>query len=104
MNQNPRACSLTVKFEDQGDFFVAHCPELQLRDHGQNREQAEARLMQSIWLFLRVCADKGTLYEVLEQRGALIEEPESDHTIQIPLPLYLFAKARGSTQRTEGGD
>jgi hypothetical protein len=104
MSLSPRGCALTVKFEEQDDFVVAYCPELQLRDHGQDREEAEAQLMRSIWLFLQVCADKGTLYKVLEEKGALIEERQSDHTIQMPLPLHLFARARGASQRTEGGD
>lgn len=90
MNSGSKNCVLSVKIEERSDGVRAFCPELNLVDHGSSVEEAEAQLMKSIWLFMRVCADKGTLYKVLGERGALREGGESGGIIQIPIPLHLF--------------
>jgi hypothetical protein len=88
------AARLTLRFEQDGNLLSAYCPELNLRNHGSTKEEASAQLMRSIWLFLRVCHDKGTLYQVLGARGALFEEGDSEQNIQIPLPPELFGQPR----------
>ena len=89
---------VTLQIEEREGYVSAFCPELNLRDHGENQEEATAQLMKSIWLFMRVCASKGTLYKVLKERRVLREGSSSGQVLQIPISWHLFESKRAQAQ------
>jgi hypothetical protein len=98
MDLHGKEIVLSVQLEQLEGHVAAFCPELNLRDHGDTAEEAEAQLVKSIWLFLRVCAAQGTLDKVLRERGALREGGASGQAIQIPYAALLFESKRAAAQ------
>jgi hypothetical protein len=98
MENSRLVCILSVEFRTEGSEVTAHCPELQLTDHGATEQQAEERLRASVGGFIRICAKHGTLIKVLQERGVLGMERQPDRYIQVPVPLVAFETA-GTTLR-----
>lgn len=46
----------TAIIERQGDWFVAHCPELDIASQGESFEQARAMLAEAVTLFLETAS------------------------------------------------
>ena len=58
----------------EGDVFVALCPELNVSSFGENVEDAERSLEEAVWAFVEACEEMGTLEEVLEEAGFIKEK------------------------------
>lgn len=58
----------------EGDVFVALCPELNVSSFGEDVEDAERSLKEAVWAFAEACEEMGTLEEVLEEAGFLKEK------------------------------
>ncbi len=90
-------CKLrVVTFEEMG-AVVARCPELHISNHGATREEATERLAGSVEMFFDLCAEKGTLFDVLRERGVLharVPPDEQGQVLEVPIPLMALENAR----------
>ncbi len=48
----------TAIIEREGNWFVAHCPELDIASQGENVEQARAMLAEAVVLFLETASEE----------------------------------------------
>ena len=54
---------------EEGDDYVAVCPELDVSSFGDSVEKAEESLREAVAAFAEGCQSLGTLEEVLEEAG-----------------------------------
>ena len=59
--------SYTAIIENEGDGYVALCPELDVASQGTSVEEARANLKEAVELFLE-CADRAELYRRMHPR------------------------------------
>jgi predicted RNase H-like HicB family nuclease len=85
----------TVKRE--GDWYIAHCPPLDVTTQGRSAAEARENLREASELFIVSCLERGTFDQALrelgwkphqEQRGGL---PAGAFELIIPIP-FRFAK------------
>lgn len=53
----------------EGDVYVALCPQLNVSSFGQDIDQAKRSLEEAVEAFLEECEQMGSLEEVLEESG-----------------------------------
>jgi len=86
-------CRLSVEILDEEDKVIARTRELALVDHGKTRDEARKQLMKTVALFFDVCAERGTLLDVLRERDVLhasLPRNATQETIDVPVPLLAF--------------
>ena len=55
----------------EGDWFVAHCPPLDLTTQGRTISEAKKNLIEASELFIISCLERGTLDQALKELGFL---------------------------------
>ena len=75
-----------------GDWYVAHCPPLDLSTQGRTASEAKKNLIEASELFLNSCLERGTLDQALKELGfvPLKGEPvdiADAFPIAIPVPF-----------------
>jgi predicted RNase H-like HicB family nuclease len=53
----------------EGDWFIAHCPPLDVTTQGKSLAQAKKNLGEAAELFLISCIERGTLGQALKELG-----------------------------------
>lgn len=56
---------LTAVIEREGNFYVAHCPELDIASQGGSVEEARANLVEALELFFEVADEAETAGRLL---------------------------------------
>lgn len=93
---------LPAVFRQEGDWFVASFPNLDVSSQGRSREQAARSLIEAAQLFIEDCFERGTLEQVLKDcgftiaRGARPQQAGGDH---LTVPVELLAARNGSEAR-----
>lgn len=89
-------CRLSMKISEEMGAFVARCGELGISNHGKTMEQAQDNLQKSVELYFEVCAEKGTLFSVLSEKGVLYKSypVEDKEVIEVPIPVGAMEYAR----------
>lgn len=89
-------CRLSVEFHDEFGEIVARCPELRISNHGKTQDEARGSLFRSVSKFFDVCAENGTLFEVLNERKVTHAEVISDNepTLDVPIPVQAWENSR----------
>lgn len=80
---------LTGRLFRERTVWVAHCPELDLVTHGTSPEDARKALREAIAAFLESCAARGTLEEILKERGLPSVGPGVDLDKKREFPVHL---------------
>ncbi|MBP1742822.1 MAG: hypothetical protein H6Q48_5115 [Deltaproteobacteria bacterium] len=60
---------LKIEIFEEGDVYVAVCPQLNVSSFGETVEDARVSLREAIGAFIEECQAMGTLDEVLEEAG-----------------------------------
>ena len=63
-----------AEFFKEGDVYVGLCPELNVSSFGENIEDAKRSLHEAVEAFIETCEEMGTLEEVLEESGFLLDQ------------------------------
>lgn len=77
----------------EGKWFYSSCPALDVYSQGLSHDEALANLAEALHLFVESCYRRGTLDEVLKERGFEpdgTDEPENDENgryVDVDLPL-----------------
>jgi len=53
----------------QGDWYIAHCPPLDLTTQGRTMAEAKKNLVEASGLFIVSCLERGTLDQALKELG-----------------------------------
>jgi predicted RNase H-like HicB family nuclease len=53
----------------KGDWYVAHCPPLDIATQGKTLGEAKANLIEASELFITSCLERGTLDQALRELG-----------------------------------
>ena len=77
---------------EEGAYFVAVCPPLDVFSQGKTEESALVNLAEALQLFIESCYERGTLEEVLKDcgfrpGGNSSGFQESGRMVRVPLPL-----------------
>ena len=85
----------------EGKWYVASCPVLDVYSQGETEEKAKANLAEAVSAFLISCFERGTLdavfkqcgFRALESSGGYIRRTDSDSLgseyLKIPLPFVV---------------
>ena len=65
----------------EGDWYIAHCPPLDLTTQGKTLAEAKANLMEAAELFIASCLERGTLDQALRELGFI---PFKAHPQNVP--------------------
>src|ERR1700693_5300909 len=77
----------------QGDWYVAHCPPLDITTQGRTASEARDNLTEASELFLISCIERGALDQALRELGFVgIQKmnrrlPDNAFRMEIPLSL-----------------
>jgi len=76
----------------KGDWYVAHCPPLDLTTQGRTISEAKKNLTEASELFLISCLERGTLDQALKELGFVPQKAEpvdiaNAFPIAIPVPF-----------------
>lgn len=75
----------------EGEWFISHCPVLDVTSQGKTNEEALSNLVEALQLFVQTCFEMGTLGEVLRDCGFKPDggekEDEDGNMISVPLSL-----------------
>jgi predicted RNase H-like HicB family nuclease len=76
----------------EGDWYIAHCPPLDLSTQGRTISEAKKNLIEASELFLVSCLERGTLDQALKELGFVPLKAESVNIanafpIAIPVPF-----------------
>ena len=84
--------SLRCLIGKDGDRFIASDDFLDVVTQGESEEEALANFREAAALFAESCCRRGTLYDVLNESGALLpfraQKPE-ENTVEIRVPLLV---------------
>ncbi len=58
----------------EGDLYVGLCRDLEVSSFGETIEEAKQSLIEALGAFLEECEAMGTLEEVLEEAGFVLQE------------------------------
>ncbi len=61
--------SIRIEIFQDGDFYVALSPELNVSSFGKTVEEAKTSIKEAIEIFIEECQETGTLPEILEDSG-----------------------------------
>ena len=53
----------------EGDWYIAHCPPLDLTTQGKTLAEAKKNLIEASELFITSCFERGTLGQALKELG-----------------------------------
>jgi len=75
-----------------GDWYVAHCPPLDLTTQGRTLSEAKANLVEASELFIASCLERGTLDQAMKELGfvpfkAKPKNIQNAFPIAIPIPF-----------------
>ena len=84
--------TVPAEVRQDGAYFVAGCPPLDVFSQGESEESALANLAEALQLFVESCYERGTLEEVLKDCGFKLagndgSVEESGRMVRVPLPL-----------------
>jgi len=72
---------LTIKTWQEGKYFVAYNPELDIASQGKTVVQAQESLKEAVDLFLDTTKKMGTLKQALEEAGFLVKKAKKEYKI-----------------------
>lgn len=85
--------NVPVDIEEKEGMFIASCKPLDVFSQGTTKEQAEQNIIEALDLFLSMCAEMGTLEQMLndcgfkpEKKGSVAVNPHVKY-VDIPLPF-----------------
>ncbi|OHB21826.1 MAG: hypothetical protein A2939_01885 [Parcubacteria group bacterium RIFCSPLOWO2_01_FULL_48_18] len=64
-----RQLLLTTKVWQEGNYYIAYTPELDVASQGKTYDQAQRRLKESVTLFLETAKKRGVLRQILREAG-----------------------------------
>ena len=68
---------INVYLSKEGNYFVAHCPALNISSYGLTTEKAKERFEEEVSIFFEETSKKGTLEKLLLQYGwKLVKKPK----------------------------
>lgn len=78
----------------EGDWYIAHCPPLDLTTQGKTSAEAKKNMVEASELFIMSCLERGTLDQALKELGLapLKTKPvniANAFPIAIPIPFGL---------------
>jgi predicted RNase H-like HicB family nuclease len=76
----------------EGDWYVAHCPPLDLTTQGRTISEAKKNLVEASELFITSCLERGTLDQALKELGFVPLKAQAVNVanafpIAIPIPF-----------------
>jgi predicted RNase H-like HicB family nuclease len=76
----------------EGDWFIAHCPPLDVTTQGRTLAEAKANLVEASELFIASCLERGTLDQAMKELGfvpfkAKPRNIRNAFPISIPIPF-----------------
>jgi len=76
----------------EGDWYIAHCPPLDITTQGRTAAEARRNLAEASELFLISCIERGAMDQALRELGWRIQKtnkrlPDNAFKMDIPLPL-----------------
>jgi|SRR5437762_5442030 len=79
-------------FKREGDWYVAHCPPLDIATQGKTLAEAKRNLVEASELFIRSCLERGTLEQAMRELGfvpfkAKPQNIPNSFPIDIPVPF-----------------
>ncbi len=87
-NKKIIVADVTVMLYQQGDYFVAYCPALDLSSYAKTEPDAKASFKEALDIFLEYCEENGTLEQNLLACGWNLrngyKQPEE---VSVPLEL-----------------
>ena len=90
------------QIKKKGNWFVAHCPPLDVTTQGKTLEEAKNNLIEASQLFMISCLERGTLDQALKELGfvPLSGSPKQqsipENSFQFPVPIpFGFEKQIG---------
>ena len=94
--------SVPAEVRQDGSHFVSSCPPLDVYSQGPDEEAALANLVEALQLFIESCFARGTLEQVLKDRGfeadtdpERVEDGSEDgRMVRVPIPLVAYGEAR----------
>lgn len=58
----------------EGDLYVGVCPDLEVSSFGETIAEARKSLQEALEAFVSTCEEMGTLTEILEEAGFVLED------------------------------
>ena len=88
--------TVPAEVREEGAYFVAGCPPLDVFSQGETEELALANLAEALQLFVESCYERGTLETVLKDCGFMPDDDssrskENRRMVRVPLPLVAQA-------------
>lgn len=86
--------SLPIVIFKEDDWYISHCPILDVCSQGTTEKEAEKNLKEALYLFFISCYERGTLDDVLKECGFVPGKPLNfdsqtfDKSININIPLF----------------
>lgn len=81
-------------FKKRGNWYIAHCPPLDITTQGRTRAEARRNLIEASELFLISCLERGTLDLAMRELGFVPmgrpttrRLPQNAFKFQAPIPL-----------------
>lgn len=95
---------LPATVKKKGKYFISCCPVLDVCSQGETEKRALDNLVEAITLFLLSCFERGTLDDVLKERGfeparqmvAKTKFSTRFKSIDIPIPFHIKRKEGGA--------
>jgi predicted RNase H-like HicB family nuclease len=81
------------RIRQQGRWFIAHCPPLDITTQGKTLEEAKKNLIEASQLFIVSCLERGTLDRALKELGFIPlsgnvrMQNQPPGTFQFPVPI-----------------
>ena len=88
--------TVPAEVRQEGAYFVAGCPPLDVFSQGETEESALVNLAEALRLFVESCYERGTLEAVLKDcgfrpDGSVSGLTERGRKVRVPLPLVAQA-------------
>lgn len=97
--------SMPATVKKKGKFYISCCPLMDVCSQGETKKKALYNLSDALSLFFVSCFERGTLDEVLKQRGFVaakrptlhkhaLEKPFADRfeSVTVPIPFLIKHK------------
>jgi len=89
---------LPARVQKKGQYYVSHCPPLDIYSQGETKEIAIKHLINAVQLFIISCIERGTLDAVLKECGfvpvsKLKRKPKryrDEIPMSVPIPFELL--------------
>lgn len=93
--------NVPVDIEEKEGVFIAFCKPLDVFTQGTTKAQAEQNIIEALELFLSLCAEMGTLEQVLNACGFKPEKnsvaPLNPHGKYVDIPLPFICANHNNT-------